>query len=111
MNPNPFHPTFGRSPTVVAGRKAEINSFSLALAEGPSNPWRTALISGTRGIGKTVLLNQLENAAAAQGWVTVRAHVGKKHDFRPQRNDYPPSNENFRYSSTNPQTPCHWHWF
>ncbi|WPF67166.1 MULTISPECIES: ATP-binding protein [unclassified Corynebacterium] len=73
---NPFHPTFGRSPAVVKGREPEVSQFALALAEGAGNPWRTALISGTRGIGKTVLLNELEVEAKAQGWVVVRAHVG-----------------------------------
>ncbi|MDP9851023.1 ATP-binding protein [Corynebacterium lowii] len=74
---NPFHPTFGRSPAIVAGREEEVAQFELALAEGPGNPWRTALISGNRGIGKTVLLNELEEAAKAQGWVVLRAHVGE----------------------------------
>ncbi|KQB85622.1 ATP-binding protein [Corynebacterium oculi] len=74
---NPFHPTFGRSPAVVMGRESEVAQFELALAEGAGNPWRTALISGSRGIGKTVLLNELETAAKAQGWVVLRAHVGE----------------------------------
>lgn len=73
---NPFHPTFGRSPAVFAGRDAELSAFELVLAEGPGNPWRTALISGARGIGKTVLLNEFEAIAKAQGWIVLRAHVG-----------------------------------
>lgn len=73
---NPFHPTFGRSPALVMGRESEVSQFELALAEGAGNPWRTALISGTRGIGKTVLLNELEMAAKSQGWVVLRVHVG-----------------------------------
>lgn len=75
---NPFHPTFGRSPAVIAGRENERRQFELALAEGPGNPWRTALISGSRGIGKTVLLNELEDVAQAQGWLVLRAHVGPR---------------------------------
>nr|WP_120491375.1 ATP-binding protein [Corynebacterium lactis] len=73
---NPFHPTFGRSPAVIGGRDEELDSFQLALAEGPGNPWRTALISGTRGIGKTVLLNEFEEAARQLGWIVLRAHTG-----------------------------------
>ncbi|MDK8449943.1 hypothetical protein [Corynebacterium mastitidis] len=37
------------SPAVIAGRENEQRQFELALAEGPGNPWRTALISGSRG--------------------------------------------------------------
>ena len=75
---NPFHPTFGRSPAVIGGRDVELDSFELALAEGPGNPWRTALISGTRGIGKTVLLNEFEAAANQLGWIVLRAHIGSE---------------------------------
>lgn len=75
---NPFHPTFGRSPAVIGGRDIELDSFELALAEGPGNPWRTALISGTRGIGKTVLLNEFEEGAQQLGWIVLRAHIGSE---------------------------------
>ena len=75
---NPFHPTFGRSPAIIGGRDVELDSFELALAEGPGNPWRTALISGTRGIGKTVLLNEFEAAAKQLGWIVLRAHIGSE---------------------------------
>ncbi|MCH6196129.1 ATP-binding protein [Corynebacterium mastitidis] len=66
------------SPAVIAGRENERHQFELVLAEGPGNPWRTALISGSRGIGKTVLLNELEDVAQAQGWLVLRAHVGPR---------------------------------
>jgi len=79
MNPtprNPFRPSFGVSPTVLAGRTPLLHAFTLALAEGPGSPFRVLLLSGTRGIGKTVLLNELEDAAHQQGWVTLRAYPG-----------------------------------
>ncbi|WLP87545.1 ATP-binding protein [Corynebacterium stationis] len=37
------------------------------------HPDRAMLISGTRGIGKTVLLTELEDIAEARGWISVRA--------------------------------------
>lgn len=70
---NPFRPTFGVSPTVLAGRDSLLQSFKLGLAEGPGSPFRALLISGSRGMGKTVLLNEFEDAAASQGWITLRA--------------------------------------
>lgn len=74
---NPFRPTFGVSPQVLAGRDRLLADFELALAEGPGSPYRAILVSGARGIGKTVLLNELEDVARAQGWVIARAHVGE----------------------------------
>lgn len=71
---NPFRPTFGVSPTILAGRDSLLESFRLGLAEGPGSPFRALLISGARGMGKTVMLNEFEDAAAEQGWVKLRAY-------------------------------------
>ncbi|EEI16860.1 ATP-binding protein [Corynebacterium lipophiloflavum] len=71
--PNPFRPTFGASPRVWAGRESVINEFSRALQNGPGDPHRSVIISGSRGIGKTVLLTELEDVAKQQGWIVVRA--------------------------------------
>ena len=70
---NPFRPTFGASPRVWAGRDAVLQDFARALQGGPGNPDRSLLISGSRGIGKTVLLTELEDIAIQQGWVVLRA--------------------------------------
>lgn len=70
---NPFRPTFGASPRVWAGRDAVLTDFARALEGGPGNPDRSLLISGSRGIGKTVLLTELEDIAVKHGWVVLRA--------------------------------------
>lgn len=70
---NPFIPTFGVSPNVFAGRKAVVESFSRGLDGGVGDPRRALLLSGQRGIGKTVTLNELEDEAKRHGWVAVRA--------------------------------------
>ncbi|KQB86914.1 ATP-binding protein [Corynebacterium lowii] len=69
---NPFRPTFGIVPTIVAGRSSVVAQVSLALDEGPGSPFRFTLISGPRGTGKTVLLNLLEKEAQARGWTPLR---------------------------------------
>ncbi|WP_448854028.1 AAA family ATPase [Corynebacterium frankenforstense] len=74
--PNPFRPSFGVSPLVLAGRTDLLSGFPLALLEGPGSPLRTMLVSGPRGSGKTVLLNELEEAARVQGWIVLRAYPG-----------------------------------
>lgn len=70
---NPFVPTFGVSPTILGGRDALTSNFGASLDAGPGDPRRTLLISGPRGIGKTVLLNELEDEAADRGWMHIRA--------------------------------------
>ena len=57
--PNPFRPSFGVSPRVLAGREDVIEEFDIGLDEGPGSPMRSVLVSGARGIGKTVLLGEL----------------------------------------------------
>ncbi|AWB84230.1 ATP-binding protein [Corynebacterium liangguodongii] len=70
---NPFRPTFGASPRVWVGRQAVLDEFARALNNGPGDPHRSVVISGSRGIGKTVLLTELEDEARRQGWIVVRA--------------------------------------
>ncbi|ADK28879.1 ATP-binding protein [Corynebacterium pseudotuberculosis] len=72
---NPFRPSFGVNPLVVAGRTSIVDNFGFALREGIGAPYRFILISGTRGTGKTVLLNQLEEEAKELGWECVRARA------------------------------------
>lgn len=70
--PNPFRPGFGVSPRVLAGRDQLLEEFDTALDEGPGSPLRSVLVSGARGMGKTVILNELEEAARVRGWLVVR---------------------------------------
>ncbi|WP_312976002.1 ATP-binding protein [Corynebacterium sp.] len=70
---NPFRPTFGASPHYWAGRRIILDDYADALASGPGAAARTLVITGSRGIGKTVLLNELEDIAATHGWIILRA--------------------------------------
>ena len=70
--PNPFRPGFGVSPRVLAGRDDLLAEFEIALDEGPGSPLRSVLVSGARGMGKTVILNELEELARVRGWLVVR---------------------------------------
>lgn len=71
---NPFIPTFGVSPIVLAGRATVVTSFGRGLDGGVGDPRRVLLLSGPRGIGKTVTLNELEDEAKRRGWAVLRAH-------------------------------------
>jgi hypothetical protein len=68
---NPFRPTFGVSPPVLAGRYEILEDFTLALAEGPGAMERASLFVGGRGTGKTVMLNEVEHLARDYGWHVV----------------------------------------
>lgn len=70
---NPFRPTFGASPHYWAGRRIILDEFADALDSGPGSSARSIVVTGSRGIGKTVLLNELEDIAATRGWIVLRA--------------------------------------
>ena len=68
---NPFSPSFGTSPPVLAGRDDILDSVGDAFAAGPTHPDYTALFIGVRGAGKTVMLNAVEDLARSRGWLAV----------------------------------------
>lgn len=73
MPDNPFIPSFGVSPLYLAGRGdaiASIRDVSLNLARTDYS--RASLIIGQRGIGKTVLLNAVEDTARDDNWIMVK---------------------------------------
>lgn len=68
---NPFRASLGATPPVLVGRSEVIEDFALALDEGPGFHERVTLVTGTRGIGKTVLLNALEDTAEERSWWVI----------------------------------------
>ncbi|GAB3471469.1 ATP-binding protein [Kineococcus endophyticus] len=69
--PNPFTPTAGARPPVLIGRDAVLEDFRIALEDGPGAPGRLSLVTGARGVGKTVVLAELTEIARTTGWVTI----------------------------------------
>ena len=68
--PNPFSPSFGISPPVLVGRRDVLNSFDTVF-DNIRSPSYATLLWGFRGVGKTVLLNEIEDRAKARGWAVV----------------------------------------
>lgn len=68
---NPFKPTFGATPPLLAGRDEPIADFADALDDGPGAAGRATLYTGARGSGKTVMLNAAEDVAGSRGWLVV----------------------------------------
>ncbi len=69
---NPFSPSFGISPPVLAGRREVLRSFD-SVFDNVRSPSYATLLWGLRGTGKTVLLNAFEDRARAEGWMVVSA--------------------------------------
>jgi len=68
---NPFTPSFGSIPPLLAGREQILQDILSGLENTPGDPNRTTIFVGARGTGKTVLLAKLSEEAAAQGWVSA----------------------------------------
>jgi len=67
---NPFTPIFGGRPDVFFGRKTVLGRFRRALIDRGSAE-RALFITGTRGSGKTVLVEQLSQRARQRHWHTI----------------------------------------
>ncbi|CAN5615721.1 ATP-binding protein [soil metagenome] len=71
MAKNPFSPTFGTSPSVLVGRDEVLDTIRDSFDDGAHSPARTVLFTGARGVGKTVMLNELEDHARRLGWLVI----------------------------------------
>lgn len=77
---NPFAPGAGSQPPELAGRDSVLNGASVALARIKNRrPAKSMILVGLRGVGKTVLLNRIWEAAGDEGFksVLVEAHEDK----------------------------------
>ena len=66
---NPFNPGSGLRPPALVGREAELDVLDTTVvrtARGLSS--RGIILSGLRGVGKTVLLNEMRGRAESAGW-------------------------------------------
>ncbi|WP_063062008.1 ATP-binding protein [Nocardia sienata] len=68
---NPYAPGAGQRPPELAGRDKQLDAFDIVLERiARGRPERSVVLTGLRGVGKTVLLNQLRSAAVSRGWGT-----------------------------------------
>jgi AAA ATPase domain len=71
---NPYTPSAGATPPALVGRKAELDTFGTALTRlSQGRHARSMVLSGLRGVGKTVLLNEFDKLAREHGWITSGA--------------------------------------
>lgn len=70
---NPYSPGAGIRPAALVGRSTELTLIDTMIsrtARGLHN--RGIIVHGLRGVGKTVLLNEIARKAEAADWLTVR---------------------------------------
>ena len=80
---NPFTPSFGKIPPILAGRSFLIGELERAFSTNPNDPNLCSLFSGPRGVGKTVLMSYLARKAESSGWISanVTARPGMLEDI------------------------------
>lgn len=66
---NPFRPGAGHRPPYLAGREHERREFTALLAQTVITD--NLVVTGLRGVGKTVLLEDLKPVALSDGWLWV----------------------------------------
>jgi hypothetical protein len=74
---NPFTPSFGNLPPILVGREVVLENIKHGLSSDSSDPFRTMLFTGTRGTGKTVMLEEIARFAERLGYVCINVTAGK----------------------------------
>jgi hypothetical protein len=80
---NPYAPGAGQRPPELAGRDREIRQFDVTLERiAAGRPERSMVLSGLRGVGKTVLLNALRSRAVQRAWGTAKIEARPDQSLR-----------------------------
>jgi hypothetical protein len=77
---NPFSPGAGAPPPELVGRDGILDQARVLLGRVKAKrPEKSMLLTGLRGVGKTVLLNEAERLAIASGYrtISVESHEDK----------------------------------
>lgn len=84
---NPYTPNAGAQPPAVLGRDVQLKTFELLLRRmSAGRTEQSMIITGLRGVGKTVLLGRFRGKAHELNWVVVEREASKHDDeqFRRQ---------------------------
>lgn len=80
---NPYAPGAGQRPPELAGRDRELQQFDVTLERvAQGRPERSMVLSGLRGVGKTVLLNALRSQAVQRAWGTGKIEARPDQSIR-----------------------------
>ncbi|WP_285690839.1 ATP-binding protein [Actinoplanes sp. NBRC 103695] len=80
---NPYAPGAGQRPPELAGRDRELDAFDVVLERvARGRPERSLVLTGLRGVGKTVLLNTLRSSAIGRLWGTGKIEARPDQSLR-----------------------------
>ncbi|HEX5540878.1 MAG TPA: ATP-binding protein [Micromonospora sp.] len=80
---NPYAPGAGQRPPELAGRDRELAVFDVVLERiARGRPERSLVLTGLRGVGKTVLLNTLRSQAIGRLWGTGKIEARPDQSLR-----------------------------
>ena len=84
---NPYSPGAGVRPVELVGRDDEIESFDIVRSRAEAGrPAQSIVFYGLRGVGKTVLLNELYGKALEADWIAAKIEADLGSDRTPFRN-------------------------
>src|ERR1700686_4074058 len=80
---NPYAPGAGQRPPELTGRDREISQFEVVLERiARGRPERSMVLTGLRGVGKTVLLNAFRSMAMQRLWGTGKIEARPDQSIR-----------------------------
>lgn len=84
---NPYTPNAGAQPPAILGRNDELDRFAVLLARmRQGRTEQSMIVTGLRGVGKTVLLGRFYKLALDQDWVVIDEEISKHDDDAFRRN-------------------------
>ena len=79
---NPYRPGAGLMPMYIAGRDEDIESVNEMFDALKMNvPIQSFIFSGLRGVGKTVLINKLQESAEEKEIFCKHIEIEERNDF------------------------------
>jgi hypothetical protein len=80
---NPYAPGAGQRPPELTGRDRELQQFEVVLERvARGRPERSMVVTGLRGVGKTVLLNTFKSMAMQRLWGTGKIEARPDQSIR-----------------------------
>src|SRR3954453_13747395 len=80
---HPYAPGAGQRPPELAGRDAQLRAFDVVLERVvKGRPERSIVLTGLRGVGKTVLLNAMRSSAVRRSWGTGKLEARPEQGLR-----------------------------
>ncbi len=79
---NPYAPGAGTRPPLLTGRDREIEAYEVLLDRlNRGIAGQSMVVTGLRGVGKTVLLNAFEGITVGRGWIAVEREFDEASSF------------------------------